>query len=90
MPNAHHTMSNAEIVSHLVHKARPMHGANGLKEQAAASGDALGADVTLTDPGSTSKAPPSKQTKRKTTTLSKQIDKKNRKNRLGHVAPASR
>ena len=82
-------MTNAEIVSHLVHKARPMHGANGLKEQAAASGDALGADVSLTDAG-TSKAPPSKQTKRKTTTLSKQIDKKNRKNRLGHVAPASR
>ena len=74
MPNAHHTMSNAEIVSHLVHKARPMHGANGLKESEAAVDDG-------TVPG----APTAKMSKRKTA-LSKQIDKNNRKNRLNHGA----
>lgn len=89
MPNAHQTMTNAEIVSHLVHKARPMHGANGVKEPAGASGDAPRADgdaaATTSEPGSSSakKAPPPQPSKRKAALL-RQINKKARKGRPGH------
>jgi hypothetical protein len=91
MPNAHYTMSNAEIVSHLVHKARPMHGANGLKESASGSDDAQRADgdgaSTSTDPGTSTakKAPVSQPSKRKAALL-RQINKKTRKGRPGHSA----
>jgi hypothetical protein len=89
MPNAHQTMTNAEIVSHLVHKARPMHGANGVKEPSVVSGDAPRADgdaaATTTEPGSSSakKAPPPQPSKRKAALL-RQINKKARKGRPGH------
>ena len=89
MPNAHQTMTNAEIVSHLVHKARPMHGANGVKESAGASGDASRADGdaagTTTDPGTSTakKAPPPQPSKHKAALL-RQINKKTRKGRPGH------
>ena len=91
MPNAHHTMSNAEIVSHLVHKARPMHGANGLKESASGSNDAQRADgdgaSTSTDPGtSTAKKVPVAQPSKRKAALLRQINKKTRKGRPGHSA----
>jgi len=91
MPNAHHTMSNSEIVSHLVHKARPMHGANGAKESAGGSDDAPHADgdatATTTDPGSsTAKRTPAPQPSKRKAALLRQINKKTRKGRPGHSA----
>ena len=90
MPAAHRKMSTCEVFSHLVAKARPMHGANanatkqtaGCTEQGESSEAGPEALMGETDHAAAKKTQ-SAQARRKTA-LTKQIAKNNRQNRLNH------
>lgn len=84
MPTAHRSMSTSEIFSHLVQKARPMHGANasGSKETGSTSGTSTEPQRSIENgQDTTAKKAPTAQSKRKLM-LTKKIAKNNRRNRL--------
>jgi len=88
MPTAHRTLSTSEVFSHLVAKARPMHGANANAAKQTTSpteqgeGSEAGPEALMGEiDHAAAKKPQSAQAKRKTA-LTKQIAKNNRQNRL--------